>query len=154
MLAGLAGLAGGAGATTLATIASAAAPVFGGMQAMSKAKGEKQRAENNAFIGTTRAIQTNVQAREGLNAELGTLRATLAANGQRPGVGTDVIFNELRRTSNQDRRVEFSNEMQGAADWRMQGRNAMAGGQGDLLGGFVKAGPSLFDLYQLRRNRG
>lgn len=154
MLAGLAGLAGGAGATTLATIASAAGPIFGGISAMSQARGERERAEINSFIGRTRAIQTNVQARQGLNAELGTLRSTLAANGQRPGVGTDVIFNELRRSSNQDRRVEFANEMQGAADWRMQGQNAMARGQGELLGGFVRAGPSLFDLYQLRRNRG
>lgn len=152
-LAPLAAGAGGTAISTAATIMSAAAPIFGGLAANAKAKGEKQRADNNAFIGKTRAIQTNVQAREGLNSELGTLRATLAANGQRPGVGTDVIFSELRRVSNRDRRVEFANEMQGAADWRMAGQNAAAGGRGDLLGGFVRSGPSLLDLYDLKRKR-
>lgn len=150
-LAPLAGAAaGGTAISTFATIASAASPILGGLAASSAAKGEKMRADNNAFIGKTRAIQTNASAREGLNSELGTLRATLAANGQRPGVGTDVIFSELRRVSNRDRRVEFANEMAGAADWRMAGQNAAAKGRGDLLGGLVQAGPSLLDLYQLR----
>lgn len=132
-------------------ILGAAGSVFQGVSGYQQAKGEKQRAETNAYIGRTRAIQTNVQAREGLNSELGTLRATFAANGQRPGVGTDVIFNELRRTSNRDRRIEFGNEMAGVADQKMAAANAGAAGRGALLGGIIKAGPDLFDIYSNRK---
>lgn len=142
------------GATGGALLLQAAGPIFGGISAMQQAKGAKEQAEVNSFIGRTRAIQTDAAARSGLDSELANMRATFAANQQRPGVGTFEIMRELRKVRGQERAVEFSNRMQEAADYRMAGKNAMAKGTGELLTGFVNAGPSLFDFYNYRRKSG
>ena len=81
---------------TMALGAQVGSSIFGGLSGAAEAKGEKQRAEANAYIGRTRAIQTDTDARQGLNDELATMRATFATNDQKPGVGTLAIFNELR----------------------------------------------------------
>jgi len=141
----------GTAATFAATALQAGSAIAGGIGAYSQAQGVKKAAEINSFIGRTRAIQTDVSAREGLNSELATIRSTLAANGQRPGVGTAAVFDELRSVRGRERRIEFGNEMQGAADSRMQGQNAGREGGFALAGGLLKAGPSLFDLFQLRK---
>lgn len=140
-------------AALLAPLLSAGGSIAGGLAAHGKAQGEKQMAENNAYIGRTRAIQTDVSAREGLNAELGTLRATLAANGQRPTVGTQGVFDELRKVRSRDRRIEYGNRMQEAADYRMQAKNAGKAGTAALLGGLIKAGPSMFEAYDVYKKR-
>ncbi len=134
-----------------ALIAAAVSPVAQGIAGYQQAQGEKQRAETNAYIGRTRAVQTNVNAREGLNEELATMRATFATNAQKPGVGTMEVFDELRRVRSRERRVEFGNQMAQAADWKMAAKNAGAAGSSALLGGFLKAGPSLFDLYEYNK---
>ena len=139
------------GIPAIAAGAQAAGSIFGGMAGAAEAKGEKQRAEINAYIGRTRANQADTDARLGLEDELSTLRATMAANGQRPGVGTMDIFNELRRTRGRERRVEVGNRMAEAADWKMAAKNAGNAATGSLIGGLFKAGPSLFDLYQLKK---
>ena len=141
------------GAALIAPLLSAGTSIAGGIGAYGKAQGEKQMAENNAYIGRTRAIQTDVSARDGLNAELGTLRATLAGNGQRPTVGTQGVFDELRKVRSRDRRIEYGNRMQEAADYRMQAKNAGKAGGAALLGGFMKAGPSLFEAYDVYKKR-
>lgn len=140
-------------AALLAPLLSAGSAVAGGIGAYGEAQGQKQLAENNAYIGRTRAIQTDVTARDGLEAELGTLRATLAGNGQRPTVGTQAVFDELRSVRSRDRRIEYGNRMQEAAQYRMQAKNAGKAGTSALLGGLVKAGPSLFDAYDIYRKR-
>lgn len=137
--------------TTLALGSSIAAPIFQGAEARREAKGEQVRAQANAQIGRTRANQTDTTAREGLNSELATLRTTLAANGQPMNTGTAAIFNELRRVRGRERRIETGARMTEAADWDMQGRNAARAGRTALLGGFIKAAPSMFDLAQTRR---
>ena len=139
------------GITALALGAQAGGPIVSGMAGAAQAKGEKQRAEINAYIGRTRANQADTDARLGLEDELSTLRATMAANGQRPGGGTMDIFNELRRTRGRERRVEVGNRMAEAADWKMAAKNAGNAATGSLIGGLFKAGPSLFDLYQLKK---
>lgn len=140
-------------AALLSPLLSAGNAVAGGISAYGKAQGEKQIAENNAYIGRTRAIQTDVSARDGLNAELGTLRATLAGNGQRPTVGTQGVFDELRKVRSRDRRIEYGNRMSEAADYRMQAKNAGKAGGAALLGGLMKAGPSLFEAYDVYKKR-
>lgn len=140
-------------AALLAPLLSAGSAVAGGIGAYGAAQGEKQMAENNAYIGRTRAIQTDVSAREGLNAELGTLRATLAANGQRATVGTQGVFDELRKVRSRDRRIEYGNRMSEAAGFRMQAKNAGKAGTQALLGGLIKAGPSLFEAYDVYKKR-
>jgi len=153
ILAGGAGAAAaGAGAATAAAITpmtlalGAAGPIFSGMSAMQQAKSAKEQAQVNSFIGVTRARQTDTAAREGLNSELSNVRAVLSANGQRPNVGTMGIFDELRASRETARRVGFNNEMQGAAGYKAQA-GSIKPGMG-LASGLIKAGPSLFDLYQ------
>jgi len=122
-----------------------------GISGFAAAKGEQERAKVNSFIGRTRALQTDTTAREGLEGELGNLRAVLGANEQKAGVGTLAMVDELRSVRDRDRRIQFGARMSEAADWRMAGKNAGAKATGSLVGGMIKAGPSLFDLYDLKK---
>jgi len=151
LLAGSGAVAAGTAATTAATMFSAAAPILGGIGAASAAAGQKQDAKINAFIGKTRAIQTDTTAREGLNSELATIRSTLSANGQGMNVGTNELFKELRGVRGRERRIEFGNEMANSAAYSRQAAAIKPGME--LAGGLLKAGPSLFDLYELRKQR-
>lgn len=137
---------------TLSLAASAGSALVGGMAGKAEAEGEKQRAQINSYIGRTRAMQTDTTARQGLESELGSMRAALGANQQAPGVGTLEMVQELRDTRDRERRIGVGSKMQEAADWRMQGKNASARGRNAMLGGIVKAGPSLFDLYDYKRS--
>lgn len=130
-------------------IANAASGVLGAVGTMQGAKAEKAQAERNAYIGRTRAIQTDTSAREGLNDELATMRATLAANNQ--SGGAFEIMRALRETRGRERRIDVGNRMTEASDFRMQGRNALARGRSKAASQLASAGPSLFDLYQLRQ---
>lgn len=148
-------LAAAGGAAPLALAAQAGTAIFGGLAANAAAKTEEENAKVNAFIGRTRAIQTDVQAREGLESELGSLRAVLASNQQRPTVGTAEIFNELRRVRSRDRRIEFGNRMQEASAYQRQAAAAGQAGRQGLMAGFIKAAPSVFDLYDWKqKNKG
>lgn len=133
-----------------ATIIKAVGTVFSGASALSAAKAEKQKSEINAYIGRTRAMESDTVAREGLTSELGSMRSALAANGQRPNVGTFAAMRELRQTRNRERRIEFGNDMQTVADFRTRGRNAMSAGRAKFASSILSAGPSLFDLYEMR----
>jgi hypothetical protein len=132
---------------TTALILQGGTSVLGGMSGMAQAQGEKQRAQNNAYIGQTRAIQTSATGAESLNSELATLRATFAANGQRPSVGNDAIFSELRRVRSRETRINVSNDKAGVADWNRQASNAGRAGTAAMIGGIAGAAPSMFDLY-------
>lgn len=136
---------------TIAT--KAGSSIFGGLAGASDAKGEKQRAEANAYIARTRAIQTDTEARQGLNDELASMRATFAANQQRPGVGTLEIFNELRKQRSRERRIDVGNRMAEAADWKMAAKNADAKASEAMIGGVIETAPSLFDLHDFYRKR-
>lgn len=142
------------GIPAIAAGAQAAGSIFGGMAGAAEAKGEKQRAEINAYIGRTRAIQSNNDNRMGLEDELSNMRATMAANHQRPNVGTMELFNELRSQRGRERRIDVGNRMSEAADWKMAAKNAGAKGRASMIGGFIKAGPSLFDMYDLSKKKG
>lgn len=131
-----------------ALIASAAAPIFGGMQEKANAEAEAQHARINSFIARTRAIQEDTTHRVQMSDELGTMRAALAANGQKPGVGTLDFMREMKRERLRARRIGVGNRMSEAADFNTQERNAKLRGRTAMLGGFVKAGPSLFNLMQ------
>ncbi|GGE29907.1 hypothetical protein GCM10011360_17460 [Primorskyibacter flagellatus] len=136
---------------SLSLAAKAGAGIAAGASALAKSRGEKEQAEINAFTGRTRAIQTDTASRQGLESELGSLRAAMGANGQAPSVGTFEMVNELRATRDRERRINFGNRMSEAADWRMAGKNAASAGKWGFAGGLVQAGPSLFDLYQYKR---
>ena len=129
----------------------AGSAIFGGLGGAAEAKSQKRAAEINSYIGRTRAIQTDTAAREGLDSELATMRATFAANHQKAGVGTFEIFKELRDTRGRERRVEVANRNQEAADYRTQAKNYGSAAKNSVLGGFIKAGPSLFDFYERKK---
>lgn len=141
-------------ATQLATATyatQAGSALFGGISAYQGAKAEKEQAEINSYIGKTRAAQTDTAAREGLNSEIASMRAAFAQGGQRPNVGTMEMFRELRTVRSKERRVEFGNRMQEASQFGIAAKNAGGRATAGLMGGLVKAGPSLFDLYDLSR---
>ena len=146
-------LAAGTASTGAALALQAGTAVMGGLAGMSQAQGEKQAAQINSYIGRTRAMQTDVSAREGLSSELATIRSTLASNGQRMNVGTQEVMGELRSVRSRERRIEFGNQMQASADFRTEAKNAGRAGGFALAGGLLKAGPSLFDLNQLRKGK-
>ncbi|PZQ99209.1 MAG: hypothetical protein DI533_00430 [Cereibacter sphaeroides] len=127
--------------------------LLGGMAGRDEAKGEQKRAEANSFVYRTRAIQTSTAARAGLNDELATLRATLAGNGQRPGVGTYEIMRELRDTRKRERRVAYGNEMAASYNADTEARIAKKKGQNALIGGFAGAAKPAFSLYDLYKKK-
>lgn len=122
-----------------------------GLAGFGQARAEKKQAEINAFIGRTRAIQTDTESRRGLGSELGTMRNVMGANQQAPGVGTFEMMQELRETRNRERRINVGNRNAESAGFRMQGKAAGSRAIGALIGGGIKAGPSLFDMYQYKR---
>lgn len=136
---------------TLATAFQVASPVLGGIGAYKSGKAAQQQAEANAFIGETRARQTDTVARQGLDSELGEMRAALGANQQRPGVGTNEVFRELRKVRGRERRIGVGADRQVARDYGAAARAQTPGLS--LLGGIAGAGQPLYDLYQLRKNR-
>ena len=131
---------------------SAASSGAQGLAGRQKAKGEQERAGINAYIGRTRALQTDTVGRQDLESELGTMRNAFAAGGQSPGVGTLEVVQELRRVRDRERRINVGNRNSEAADWSMQERNAGGAARSALLGGVIGAGPSLFDLSNYKRN--
>lgn len=122
-----------------------------GMAGRRAAMAEKQRADNNAFIGRTRALQTSAAMRQDLNSELASMRAVMATNQQRPNVGTFEMMRELRDTRARERRIAYGNEMMGVYDQQTVARNAKAEAGAATLAGITKAAGPLMDLYQYKR---
>ena len=116
--------------------------------ARSQGNAEARQAEIAAVHAQTRANQTDTVARQGLNSELGTMRAALGGNQDRPSVGTLEVMNELRRTRERERRIGTGNQMQDVYDARMAAANARYGGRMGLLSGVIQAAPSIFQLQQ------
>lgn len=139
------------GLPALALGAQAGSSILGGIGASNQAKAQQKQAEINAYIGKTRAIQTDTAARESLSSELANFRTVMAANQQKAGVGTYEVMQELRDVRNRERRVEVANRNQEASAYKMQAAAYGAAGRAAMIGGFAGAVPSLYDLYQLRR---
>ncbi len=120
-----------------------------GLAGAAAASGEQQRANINSYIARTRAVQTDTVSRQEMESELGTTRAALGANGQGLNVPVLQLLRDIRTTRERERRIQTNNQNTQAADYRLQGRNASARGSAAVVGGLVRAGPSLFDLAQL-----
>jgi len=127
-----------------ALIAQGVAGVASAAGSIRQAKTERMAARNNAYIAETRAMQTGTDAAMGLSDDLAALRTTMAANGQQGGM---EFWNELNRVRRREARVAVANERLTAADFRTQGRNAMAQGYVNAIGGVSKAGRAAFDLW-------
>lgn len=139
------------GTATLTAALPAIGAVAGGLADRAEGKAVAEQNRINAYIGKTRAIQTDAQARDNMGSELASLRAAFAANGQRPTVGTEAIFNEMRRVRGRERRVEFGNRMQEASSYSMAAKSAQNRGRLGMIGGIIKAAPSIFDVYEMRK---
>jgi hypothetical protein len=121
-----------------------------GIAASQQAKAEREKAEINAYIGKTRAIQTGASLSQSLASELATMRAAAAANGQGRGQGAFTLFQSLNRIRTGEKRIAVANEEQGAADYRYEAAAAGARSNAALGMGLINAAPSMFDLYQYR----
>lgn len=130
--------------------AQAGTAILGGLGARQEAKAQQQQAEINAYIGKTRAMQTDTAAREGLSAELANFRTVMAANAQKAGVGTLKVMQDLRDVRGRERRVDVANRNQEASGYKMQAQAYAAQGRNAMITGIGKAVPSLYDMYQLR----
>ena len=135
--------------TTAALASKAGGSIFEGLAGGAQARAEKKQAQINAYIGKTRALQTDAAAREGMNSELATMRTAFASAGEPLNLGTSAIMNELRRVRGNERRTAVANEYQSVGDWKRYGASAGQKGAASVLGGFIGAGPSMFDLSQL-----
>jgi len=136
-------------------IAQAGSSLLQGKAGRAQAMAEKQRADNNAFIGRTRAIQTDTAARTSLDGEIANMQTVLATNQQKSGVGTFEMMRELRDVRSRERRVAFSNEMAGVYDQQAASRNALAEGRASSLSGLVGAAGPSSELYGMwRKKRG
>lgn len=136
------------GVPMLFTALSAGSTVAKGVSGMQAARGDKIRAETNAYISRTRAMMVNAHARTGLEAEVGTMRNNLAANGQEPSSATFSILSELRSVRGRERRMNQGNENRKALDYDMAAKNAGTRATGAFVSGIGGAAPSLYDLSQ------
>jgi hypothetical protein len=137
------------GFTTLALSANAGKSIFEGLAGGAQARAEQKQAKINAYIGRTRALQTDAAAREGMNSELASMRAAFASAGEPLNVGTAAIMDELRRVRGNERRTAVANENQTAGDWNRYAASAGQKAKASVLGGFIGAGSSMFDLWQV-----
>lgn len=132
------------------TASLAATAAVSGASALSQfgqAKGQQRQAKANAYIGETRAIQADTQARAGLSSELGSLRESMGSSAQSPSVGTFEIMNALRTSRDRERRIEVGGLQQEARNYSSQARAYGSAATGALLVGAAKAGSGIFDLY-------
>lgn len=128
---------------------SAGSAIMQGVAQSQQHRAEAEREEVNAYIGKTRALQTQVAGRDSLEQEVSSMRSVLGANGQGgDSAGFDLIqrVRDVRRGEN---RIRFSNEMSGVYDHQMAADNQRTAATGALIGGFGRALPSLFDYAQL-----
>ena len=135
---------------TLSLIFGAASAGAQGIAASQQANAEREKAEINAYIGKTRAIQTGAGLSESLASELATMRAAVAGNGQGRGQGAFTLFQSLNTIRSREKQVAVANENQTAADWRYEAKAAGSRGRAALGMGLVNSAPSMFDLWQYR----
>jgi hypothetical protein len=125
--------------------AQALGGIAGGIADYQSAAAAKQQAQINAYIGKTRAIQTDGQARETLNRNLGSLRAGLASAGQGVNLGSAFLFDSYRKASSDQRSIDYGNAMSQSLTYKSQARTIHPGMA--FLAGAGQAAPSLFGLY-------
>lgn len=95
-----------------------------GIGAMRAAAGEKEKAEINAFIGKTRAMQVGSSARFDTESEVGSIRSALAANGAKMDASSFDLIGGVRNIRENSRRVDIANEKMGIYDNVLNARNA------------------------------
>lgn len=132
---------------SFSTGAKLAGTVFSGISAFQGRKAQQKAAERNAFVGRTRALQSDAAARAGLESELGTMRAVMGANAQGANVGTFEMFKALRETRGRERDVEFGNRMNEVYGFRTDAANNRRAAAMTIPVTLGQSAQSIFSLY-------
>ena len=124
---------------------------FGVMQSVSQASSGEAFSKFNAGQAELRADQTDAQAREGMNFEIGEIITARAANGLDASSPTGrAIVADARRIRGRERDIAVGNERMQATQFRQQARQFAATRRGSLLGGGLKllsTGAQAFSLF-------
>lgn len=128
----------------LSLVSQAGSAIMGGMAEARRASEMRQQEKINAEWGRIRANQTDTAARMGLEDDLSSYRAVFSANDAGMNTGTLSLLDEARTIRQRDRRIEVGNRNREASDAERRAATYKPGLA--MLGGFLKAGPSLFKL--------
>lgn len=129
---------------------SAGSQIMGGIASAQQQSAMRDQERINAEWGRIRADQSDAAARVGIEDDVSAARATFNANDAGMNTGTLGVLNEIRRVRGRDRRIETGNMNRQANDATRRANSYRPGLA--MLGGFMNAGPSLFELAgELRR---
>jgi len=125
------------GYTVLKTTTAVASGLAGRSQAMS----EHARAESEARLAETQALQRDTIARDDLNSFLSSMRAARAANGlSSTSPNAMVLAGAAIRQSDKDRIRARSDDRQKAANFRSSANSYQSAGRWSLASGLVRGG--------------
>jgi hypothetical protein len=137
--------------TIAQTAFSVASPILQGIAAKQAGEAAAKQSDINAYIGRTRAMQSDTVSRQNMESELGTARAAIRANQQGGSVGTFELLRDLRETRGRERRIERGSYMQQVWDFESQARNSRRKGAWGIPMGVARAVPSILDLYRVHQ---
>ncbi|MFY0633684.1 MAG: hypothetical protein JXQ91_07725 [Vannielia sp.] len=112
-----------------------------GLAGRAAAMDESARAEAQAVLADTQALQRDTLARDDLTRTLDGIRAARAANGlsvNSPNAW--VIEQETSQMADRDRQIQLADDRQRAANYRSAAKSARRAGQWSLVTGIAKAG--------------
>lgn len=115
--------------------------IAGGMSSASQARSMREQEKIQAEWGRIRADQTDASAREGLESDLSSYRATFNANDAGASVANLGILNQVREIRNRDRRISVGNANREAYGAEMAA--AQYNPQMEIFSSVLSAGPSL-----------
>lgn len=128
----------------LSLVMQAGGAIVAGEAKAQQAEFMREQERINAEWGRIRADQTDTAARTGLEDDISSYRAVFNANDAGVNAGTIGLLDEVRQIRGRDRRIEVGNRMRESYD--AQRRAAQYKPGLERLRGFMKAGPSLFQL--------
>jgi hypothetical protein len=134
----------GAALAPLSLAFQAGSAILGGIGAAQQASAMREQERINAEWGKIRADQTDTAARTGLEDDISSYRAVFSANDAGVNTGTLGLLDEVRQIRGRDRRIEVGNRMRESYDAQRRAATYKPGLA--MLGGVLRAGPSLFKL--------
>lgn len=137
--------------TGTALALNAVGSIAGGMAGASEAKAAQLQAQTNAFIGETRALQTDAAAREGMESELAQARAAIGVGGLNSG--TFGFLSDIREKRGRGRSIAVGNERAQARDQALRASVLGRSARFSMLGGVLGAAPNIFSVAE-NINRG
>lgn len=118
--------------------------ILGGIASAQQQRAMREQERVNAEWGKIRANQSDTAARQGIEGDIASARAVFNANDAGMNTGTLGVLEEIRRVRGRDRRINTANHMRESYDASRRAASYRPGLA--MLGGIMKAGPSLFEL--------